>query len=354
MSDDDLIRRGDALAIVERGDFVYHNISALPAVTVGVKPLVWFEAELPSRGGGKFTSEGYTIRRIEGLWLLDFAGNGKSKWRWVDLDAAKAAAQADYEARILAALEPVAAPDPAAPDLTDPVVVHANLLRGTVAMPTVEQIIHLYGREAFQPMIDVAIAKALEKACLAVSEHADWPEDEHGRTEQVELFARVINAIDALPPAKQDNVADSNAREVGVKPLVDAVEALNAACDAMWNDHHRLEWNPSLFGQEMRIKEKHVKAITEAQQRLPALLAALAPTDAAQAREAGLREALKALDSLPEYGSPDVNIGVSNAYSAILALIQKGGDAYAVDPRHAPHEASPGVTAGAISKGDAE
>ena len=72
---------------------------------VKVKPLVWFEAELPSRGGGKFTSEGYTIRRIEGLWLLDFAGNGKTKWRWVDLDAAKAAAQADYEGRILAALE---------------------------------------------------------------------------------------------------------------------------------------------------------------------------------------------------------------------------------------------------------
>ena len=83
--------------------------------------------------------------------------------------------------------------------------------------------------------------------------------------------------LDALP-----------ARGVGVKPLVDAVEALNAACDAMWNDHHRLEGNPSLFGQEMRIKEKHVKAITEAQQRLPAILAALAPTDAAQARPAWL------------------------------------------------------------------
>ena len=38
-------------------------------------------------------------------------------------------------------------------------------------------------------------------------------------------------------------------------------------------------------------------------------------------RVAALREALRALDALPEYGSPDVNIGVSNAYSAILALI---------------------------------
>lgn len=91
-----------------------------------------------------------------------------------------------------------------APDLADPVTVHANMLRGSIAKPTVEQIVHLYGREAFQPMIDVAIAKALEKACLTVSEHADWPEDEHGRTEQVELFARVINAIRAITPAPTD------------------------------------------------------------------------------------------------------------------------------------------------------
>lgn len=44
-------------------------------------------------------------------------------------------------------------------------------------------------------------------------------------------------------------------------------------------------------------------------------------TDPAAIREAALRDALKAIDGLPEYGSPDVNIGVSNAYSAILALI---------------------------------
>lgn len=40
--------------------------------------------------------------------------------------------------------------------------------------------------------------------------------------------------------------------------------------------------------------------------------------------------------------------------AAILSLIQKGGDACAVDPRHAPHEASPGVTAGATQKGAAK
>lgn len=43
-----------------------------------------------------------------------------------------------------------------------------------------------------------AQALVVERACLAVSEQADWPEDEHGRTEQPELFARVINAICSL------------------------------------------------------------------------------------------------------------------------------------------------------------
>jgi hypothetical protein len=34
--------------------------------------------------------------------------------------------------------------------LSDPVAVHANLLRGTIAKPTAEQIIHLYGADALR------------------------------------------------------------------------------------------------------------------------------------------------------------------------------------------------------------
>ena len=132
MNDNDLIRRGDAGDIALEADLGWHDgisgdwhpfsakdicnhiaaaIRALPAhvqpapVAVAVKPLQWFEVELPSRGGGKHTADGYTIRKIEGLWLLDFAGEGKSKWRWVELEAAKAAAQADHSARILSALD---------------------------------------------------------------------------------------------------------------------------------------------------------------------------------------------------------------------------------------------------------
>jgi len=48
---------------------------------------------------------------------------------------------------------------------------------------------------------EAAMAAVVERACFAVSERADWPEDEHGRTEQPELFVRVINAIRDLAPA---------------------------------------------------------------------------------------------------------------------------------------------------------
>ena len=75
------------------------------AGAVKVKPLVWFEVA-KSRYGGKYTADGYTIRYIEGLWLLDFAGQSKAIWRFPTIEAAKAAAQTDYEARILAAIQP--------------------------------------------------------------------------------------------------------------------------------------------------------------------------------------------------------------------------------------------------------
>lgn len=52
-----------------------------------------------------------------------------------------------------------------------------------------------------------AQAMVVERACLAVSERAEWPEDEHGRTEQPALFARVINAIRAEAAADTDGLS---------------------------------------------------------------------------------------------------------------------------------------------------
>lgn len=112
MSDDDLIRRGDALAIVVR-DRVPTNrtgsefrvvstqdmlkaIAALPAVTVGVKPLVWEAGERDQRRADSILGE-FCVMFFGGRWFYQ----GEPRKGMLD---AQAAAQADYEARILAAL----------------------------------------------------------------------------------------------------------------------------------------------------------------------------------------------------------------------------------------------------------
>ena len=63
-----------------------------------------------------------------------------------------------------------------------------------------------------------------------------------------------------------------------VRALAAVIERLNAACDAMWNDHERLEKNAGYFAdqQPWQLKEVHILAISEAQQCLPAALAPFA------------------------------------------------------------------------------
>jgi len=104
MSDDDLIRRGDALAAIQFGDTVTKlqaRISALPARGVGVKPLVWTGT---TSGTSRFpawkSDAGRIVFNRHTGWYV-YKGT-----EFPDLPAAKAAAQADYEARILAALAP--------------------------------------------------------------------------------------------------------------------------------------------------------------------------------------------------------------------------------------------------------
>ena len=77
--------------------------------------------------------------------------------RLPDLEAAYltlAAELATLRASEAAALERVKVLEEA---LADPIAVHANMLRGAISMPTVDQIIHLYGIgvlcEALAPMI---------------------------------------------------------------------------------------------------------------------------------------------------------------------------------------------------------
>lgn len=74
------------------------------------------------------------------------------------------------------------------PDLTDPVVVHANMLRGAIAKPTLDQIIHLYGVDALCRALVPAIVKEAAFAAPHVNETA---KSEH-------------DAANMLTPAKGD------------------------------------------------------------------------------------------------------------------------------------------------------
>lgn len=118
MSDDDLIRRGDALYAIAGWEIPSTAIAALPpakqehvadsnARGVGVKPLVWqFEQEDVQVAN---TSARHQYRVIHDRRATNGAWSWFCDGAWIGCEteeAAKAAAQADYEARIFAALAP--------------------------------------------------------------------------------------------------------------------------------------------------------------------------------------------------------------------------------------------------------
>lgn len=120
MSDEDMIRRGDAIAALKSAGlpFGYRRaidvIDAIPAVQVGVKPMEWLEI----RHGQYFEA-----RVIGILYSVRLGTDGISRWQaghtgtWREaptIEAAKAAAQADYDARIRSALTVQPSPDVAA------------------------------------------------------------------------------------------------------------------------------------------------------------------------------------------------------------------------------------------------
>ena len=79
-----------------------------PEVVVKVKPLVWTEQPPRGRGFALFVKWAAGIGgwyRLEPSGLLSFAGDDFSREQFGSQAEAKAAAQADYEARIMAAIE---------------------------------------------------------------------------------------------------------------------------------------------------------------------------------------------------------------------------------------------------------
>lgn len=105
LRDNDLIRRGDALKALDWGDIYGRNaqdaINAIPAVQPTVKPLVWKgdSIRVTAKGMGKYYACMRMFHGQKGAGWEDDEGD----WH-PSLEAAKAAAQADYEARILSAL----------------------------------------------------------------------------------------------------------------------------------------------------------------------------------------------------------------------------------------------------------
>lgn len=119
MSDDDLIRRGDALNAVFTSDFrhdAHAAIAALPAQGVRVRALEWADYEEIVRDAQ--SGMHYASRALNGFNAYFVMQDGEQFRWWTSghqtdhsvahptFDAAKAAAQADYERRILAALAP--------------------------------------------------------------------------------------------------------------------------------------------------------------------------------------------------------------------------------------------------------
>ena len=86
-----------------------------------------------------------------------------------------------------------------------------------------------------------------------------------------------VRLRDLITPTQHDALAAHVAAEVAkaraedaakIEALVDTVKRMNAACDAMWNDHERLEKNAGYFAgqQPWQLKDAHMRAISEAQQ----------------------------------------------------------------------------------------
>jgi hypothetical protein len=125
--ENDPIRRGDAVTLIHKvadgyssaGDnaiawgilLTAGNVAALPAVTVGVKRLVWVKSEvyksLSSQDGGYTVQQEFDVRGVtswalgqDGILICDYETEGE----------AIAAAQIHYDGSIIAALEPSPAP----------------------------------------------------------------------------------------------------------------------------------------------------------------------------------------------------------------------------------------------------
>jgi hypothetical protein len=85
------------------------------------------------------------------------------------------------------------------PSLTDPNVVHLNMLRGTIAKPTWEQIKHLYPEQFRSPAVKAINLKTLADDCRGAAKEYD---DMAGRGRKISaetvanIYRRIANYLD--------------------------------------------------------------------------------------------------------------------------------------------------------------
>ena len=114
--------------------------------------------------------------------------------------------------------------------LQDPVAVHANMLRGTIAKPSIEQIIHLYGVDALcKALAPVIVREATPSTPIDLSQSAvddmAWTLDHMG-----DPGSRTRHAAAMLRALKSAVMADPVAEAARV--LLAKIETYGFECEA--------------------------------------------------------------------------------------------------------------------------
>lgn len=282
MSDDDFVRRVDALALFEGPDtcpvqFDYgearYRIAALPAAAPRVKPLTdddraWIDA----RADELFREHD----RSKGGISLNTVGPKDYRDYFVASATAERLAALDTPALTPNPVDGSHTADPVVKDtqafddiadewmhkyeglrreidmLSDPNAVHINLLRGTIAKPTVEQIIHLYGVDALcrglQPVILAEVGVELPRPALAEAAYTyakhlaetifarakfdvpEWEvlEDTEGVLTQIDhMVAALFDRLEAKPPlAEAVGVPEDDFAELVRDAIAEAEKAM--------------------------------------------------------------------------------------------------------------------------------
>ena len=171
MSDNDLIRRGDALNAVLTTDFRHEAqdaIATLPAVTVPHMTDLMVDPEsidafleanpLTPTPVDDSLADGPVVKDTRAFDdMARVADEWMHKYEEARQERDDAMALANKTIRQLQAAKSELRNVEFG--LADPIAVHQNMLRGTIAKPTVEQIVHLYGIDA--------LCRGLQPAILA-------------------------------------------------------------------------------------------------------------------------------------------------------------------------------------------